>query len=177
MASTFLDECLAILSRTPRVMDTLLRDLGPAWTDATEGPGTWSPWAVVGHLIHAEKTDWIPRLDTILKHGISRPFEPFDREAQFRESAGKQLNDLLDEFAVWREKNLAHLRSLNLCEAELSLRGLHPELGQVTARQLIANWTAHDLAHLVQINRTMARRYRGEVGPWTKYLSVMAPRA
>ena len=168
--STFLDESVAVLTRTPAALDALLRDLPAAWTDATEGPGTWSPYVVIGHLIHAEKADWIPRLHIILEHGTTRAFEPFDREAQFRESAGKSLPALLDEFASLRRDNLSHLRSLTL---DLDLQGAHPEFGPVTIRQLLATWTAHDLGHLVQVSRTMAKRYKSEVGPWSAYLSVM----
>jgi len=151
----------------------MLRDLPEAWTAATEGPGTWSPYVVIGHLIHGEKADWMPRLAIILEHGPSRPFDPFDREAQFRESQGKSLSALLEEFSALRRDNLARLRALDLKPAQLALKGTHPELGPVTVRQLLATWTAHDLAHIVQVNRVMDRRYKQEVGPWVEYLSVM----
>ncbi len=169
----FLEECLAVLTRTPATLDTLLRDLPEAWTDATEGPGTWSPYDVIGHLIHGEKTDWMPRLQTILEHGLSRPFDSFDRDAQFRESQRQPLSGLLDQFSALRHDNLARLRSLNLQPAQLELHGMHPALGPVTLRQLLATWTAHDLAHILQVSRVMARRYKYEVGPWAGYLSVM----
>jgi hypothetical protein len=169
----FLEECVAVLARTPGTLDALLRDLPETWTTATEGPETWSPYDVVGHLIHGEKTDWIPRLKAILEHGQSRPFEPFDREAMFRDSAGKALPALLDEFAVLRRESVAQLWALNLQPAQLSLTGTHPQLGCVTARQLLATWTAHDLGHIVQVSRVMAKRYRQEVGPWAEFLSVM----
>jgi len=169
----FLDECLSILTRTPATLATLLRDLPEAWTSATEGPGSWSPYVVIGHLIHAERTDWIPRLTIILEHGPSRPFDPFDREAQFRESNGKSLSTLLDEFSALRRDNLARLRGLNLQPAQLELKGTHPALGAVTVRQLLATWTAHDLGHILQVTRVMAKRYKQEVGPWAEYLSVM----
>jgi hypothetical protein len=173
MPSPFLHETLSILTRTPATLDALLRDLPEQWTLATEGPGTWSPYDVIGHLIHGEKTDWIPRLGIILEHGASRPFTPFDREAQFRESQGKSLSTLLEEFSALRSDNLVRLRALNLQPAQLELQGTHPELGPVTLRQLLATWTAHDLAHLLQVSRVMAKRYRQEVGPWAAYLSVM----
>ena len=174
MAAPFLDECVAVLTRTPAALDAQLRGLPDAWTAATEGPGTWSPYVVVGHLIHGERADWMPRLSIILEHGTARPFDPFDREAQFRESAGKSLETLLDEFATLRSENLERLRALRLAPAQLDLQGMHPDLGPVTVRQLLATWTAHDLGHLLQVSRTMARRYRDEVGPWARYLSAMA---
>jgi len=173
MTTPFLDECLSILSRTPATLDALLRDLPDVWTTAMEGPGTWSPYTVVGHLIHGEKTDWMPRLAIILEHGPGRPFDPFDREAQFRDSRGKSLTNLLDEFAALRADNLVRLHGLNLQPEQLELIGTHPALGRVTARQLIATWTAHDLGHLLQVSRVMAKRYQQEVGPWAAYLSVM----
>ena len=169
----FLDECLSVLNRTPATLHALLRDLPDSWITATEGTGTWSPYVVVGHLIHCEKADWMPRLAIILEQGPSRPFDPFDREAQFRDSQGKSLSTLLDEFKDLRATNLERLRELNLQPAHLELVGTHPALGTVTARQLLATWTAHDLAHLLQITRVMAKRYKHEVGPWAEYLSVM----
>lgn len=173
MTAKFLAESIAVLKRTPATLDTLLRDLPEAWTSAIEGPNTWSPYIVIGHLNHAERADWIPRLRIILDHGTSRPFDPFDREAQFRESAGKSLSTLLDEFAELRRENLRTLRSLNLTDQQLDLQGTHPAFGPVTARQLLATWTAHDLSHILQITRVMAKRYKQEVGPWAQYLSVM----
>lgn len=173
MANPFLDECVAILERTPATLDALLRGLPDVWTTATDGPGTWSAYAVIGHLIHGEHTDWIPRLAIILEHGPARPFDPFDREAQFRGDPSKPLPALLDEFATLRRENLARLRALDLQTEQLHLIGTHPALGSVTVRQLLATWTAHDLGHILQITRTMARRWNGEVGPWREYLSVM----
>jgi hypothetical protein len=173
MAAPFVEECISVLTRTPAVLDALLRDLPEAWTAADEGPGTWSPYVVTGHLIHAERADWMPRLAIVLEHGTSRAFDTFNREAQFRESAGKSLSALLDEFSVLRRDNLARLVALNLQPEQLGLRGTHPALGTVTVRQLLATWTAHDLGHLLQVNRVMAKRYRQEVGPWAEYLSVM----
>ena len=173
MKDSFLEESLVILSRTPVVLDALLRHLPEGWTEATEGEGTWSPYAVIGHLIHGEVADWMPRLEMILEHGQSRTFAPFDREAQFVGSEKRPLGALLDEFRELRQDGLRRLARLDLQVEHLELKGTHPVFGAVTARQLLATWTAHDLAHLVQINRVMARRYREEVGPWAAYLSVM----
>jgi hypothetical protein len=173
MGSPFVDDCLAVLTRTPAVMNALLRNLPDAWTTATEGAGTWSPYDVVGHLIHAEQSDWMVRLRIILDEGPGRVFDPFDREAQFRDSAGKSLVDLLDQFAALRKDNIERLRAIDLSEAQLAAVGTHPVLGQVTAREILATWTAHDLAHLVQVNRVMAKRYRQDVGPFAAFFSVM----
>lgn len=174
MASIFLAECLPVLERTPATLNALLRDLPEVWTEATEGPNTWSPYAVLGHVIHGEQTDWLPRAKTILDHGPAKPFEPFDREAQFREASPKTLNQLLDQFASLRHANLLEVRAMNLQPEDLNRIGTHPVFGPVSLRQLLATWTAHDLAHLLQISRVMAKRYREEVGPWAQYLSVMA---
>src|SRR5580704_9381705 len=173
MDASFVEECLGVLKRTPATLDTLLRDLPDEWTTATEGPGTWSPYTVIGHLIHGEKVDWMPRLAIILEHGPSRPFDPFDREAQFRDSHGKSMTMLLDEFSALRHDNLASLRSLGLQPDQLEVQGTHPSLGRVTLRQLLATWTAHDLAHVVQVSRVLARRYKSDVGPFAEFLSVM----
>ena len=148
----------------------MLRGLPEAWLDATEGPGTWSPRFVVGHLIHGERVDWMPRLRIILQHGASRPLDLFDRAEQ---DGGRSLAEVLDEFAALREANLTELRSLALAPDQLELQGSHPGLGLVTVRQLIATWTAHDLGHILQISRVMAKRYKEDVGPWAQYLSVM----
>ncbi len=173
MNDKFLEESLAILSRTPVVLDALLRDLPEGWTEATEGPGTWSPYAVMGHLIHGEVADWMPRLEMILEFGPSRTFAPFDREAQFELVARRPLGEMLEEFRALRRDGLGRLLALDLQAEQLALTGTHPAFGAVTVRQLLATWTAHDLSHLVQINRVMAKRYRDEVGPWAAYLSVM----
>lgn len=163
----------AVLERTPSALHAMLSGLPPEWTDATEGPDTWSPYTVVGHLIHGERTDWIPRAQLILAQGADRRFTPYDRFAQFRESEGKALNDLLDEFARLRADNLATLRAWRIDDAKLDLKGEHPALGVVTLRQLLATWVAHDLGHIVQVSRVMARQYRDAIGPWREYLSVM----
>ena len=168
-----LQDTIALLSRTPAALDTLLRDLPEAWTSRNEGENTWSAFDVVGHLIHGERTDWMPRARLIRQFGESRPFEPFDRNAQARESRGKLLRQLLDEFAGLRAQNLVELRGWNLGPRELALRGRHPALGPVTLSQLLATWAAHDLTHLHQISRIMAHQYREAVGPWKAYLGVM----
>lgn len=170
---SFPEESLSLLTRTPATLDALLGGLPEAWATATEGPGTWSPYDVIGHLVHCEKADWRVRLDIILEHGPSRPFDPLDREAQFGESKGKSLTTLLDEFGALRRDNVTYLRSLHIEPAQLELQGTHPALGPVTIRQLLAAWTVHDLTHIVQISRVMARRYKEEVGPWAEYLSVL----
>jgi DinB family protein len=164
---------ISVLSRTPAALDALLRDLPDAWTRATEGPGTWSAFDIVGHLLHGERTDWMPRIRTILESGDTRPFERFDRFAQQRESEGKPLAQLLEEFAAARADNLRQLRELDLQPADLARRGRHPSLGLVTLSNLLATWAAHDLTHLHQISRVMATQYREAVGPWSKFLGVL----
>ncbi|HET7903854.1 MAG TPA: DinB family protein [Candidatus Eisenbacteria bacterium] len=169
-----LDEAAAILSRTPGILRAWLSGLPDAWTTATEGPGTWSAFDVVGHLIHGERTDWLPRAEHLLEHGESLAFPVFDRTAMFDASKGKSLAQLLDTFDALRSANLALLRSKALTEADLDRRGRHPEFGPVTLRQHLATWVAHDLSHLAQIARVMAKRYEKEVGPWTAYLSILS---
>jgi len=168
-----LAEGLAILERTPATLRAMLAGLSPAWTDATEGPETWSPYVIVGHLIHGERADWIPRARIILAQGEHRRFTPYDRFAQFRESQGRSLGELLDELARLRAENLATLAAWRLTDAELALEGEHPEFGAVTLRQLLATWVAHDLGHVAQTARVMAKQYRDAVGPWRAYLPVM----
>lgn len=163
----------AVLERTPGTLKAMLHGLPAAWTDATEGPDTWSPYVVVGHLLHGERTDWIPRAEIILAQGADRTFTPYDRLAQFTESKGKSLETLLDEFAAARAANLATLRGWHLSSAQLALKGIHPAFGEVTLSQLLSCWVAHDLGHVVQVGRVMAKQYRDAVGPWTAYLSVM----
>lgn len=167
---------IPVLERTPAALDALLRGLPDAWTTATEGPDTWSPFQVVGHLVRGERTDWIPRARIILAQGPDRRFPPFDRTAMLREAATTPLAVQLDDFARLRAEGLATLRGWNLGEAELALEGEHPAFGPVTLRQLLATWVAHDLGHLVQVSRTMARQYAEAVGPWQEYLSVVRPR-
>lgn len=164
---------IAVLERTPGTLGAMLAGLPPTWTDATEGPETWSPYVIVGHLIHGERTDWIPRAQIILARGPQRRFTPYDRFAQFRESKGKSLADLLDEFARLRTENLATLAGWRLTEVQLALTGEHPEFGPVTLRQLLATWVAHDLGHIAQTARVMAKQYREAVGPWRAYLPIL----
>lgn len=168
-----LSETLDLLDRTPVVLGALLRGTSASWHAVDEGPDTWSALDVVGHLIHGEETDWVPRARIILEHGESRPFEPFDRFAQLSRFAGWSLEQLLDRFTELRQANLETVRGWRLTEAQLALPGRHPELGSVTLRELLATWAVHDLNHLAQINRVMARRYAGEVGVWRAYLSIL----
>jgi hypothetical protein len=168
-----MDEAIAILTRTPGTLDAMLRGLPDGWIAAHEGHDTWSPFDVIGHLIHGERTDWIPRAKMILEHGEARPFDTFDRFAQFAQSEGRTLASLLDEFAQLRQASLRELAELGLTETDLDRRGQHPAFGVVTLRQLLATWVAHDLDHLVQISRVLARQYSDEVGPWKAYLRVI----
>ena len=171
------DPALAIpvLERTPGVLRALLDGLPSAWTDAREGPERWSPFDVVGHLIHGERTDWMPRAEMILRVGEAEPFPPFDRVAMFRESEGKSLPQLLGLFARLRAESVARLRAMALTPADLERRGRHPEFGPVTLGQHLATWVAHDLSHIRQIVRTMGREYTEAVGPWTLYLPMLRP--
>ena len=168
-----LDHTIALLSRTPAALNALLRDLPEEWTRRNEGDGTFSAFDVVGHLVHGDRTDWIPRARVILEHGETRPFDKFDRLAQVRESQGKSLSQLLDEFTRVRAEKLTELHGLKLTKQDLERRGSHPSLGAVSLSQLLATWAAHDLTHLHQLSRVMARQYREAVGPWTRYLGVM----
>ena len=168
-----LQETMSLLSRTPAALDALLRGLPETWTLRNEGENTWSAFDIVGHLIHGERTDWMPRARMILQFRESRAFEPFDRWAQARESQGKSLEGLLDEFADLRAENLSELRALNLRQEDLELRGRHPALGVVTLSELLATWAIHDLTHVHQISRVMAHQYRDAVGPWSEYLGVL----
>ena len=162
-----------ILERTPATLRAMLSGLGPEWIDENEGLDTWSPFDIVGHLVHGEHTDWIARADIILAQGESRRFLPFDRTAMFRESQGKNLGQLLDEFESIRKSNLEIARKWSLTEEQLDLTGEHPKFGSVTLRQLLSTWVAHDLSHIAQIARVMAKQYRDAVGPWREYLPIM----
>jgi DinB family protein len=176
MASTTefnLAEASAILSRTPAALDVLLRGLPDIWVRGNEGKDTWSAFDIVGHLIVGERTDWMPRARIILENGEARPFDPFDRLAQAKQNQAKSLHQLLDEFAGLRSENLASLQSLHLQPEDWTRRGRHPELGVVTLSQLLATWAVHDLTHLHQLSRVMARQYRDAVGPWSAYLGVL----
>ena len=165
-----LDEAVEILARTPRALAGMLEGISDGWARASSMPGVWSPYDILGHLIHGERTDWVPRARIIIEHGHAEPFEPFDREAMFDASVGKATGELLDDFAVLRAANLEELRVM---EPPLDARGTHPELGRVTMAQLIATWAAHDLAHIAQTAEVMAKRYRETVGPWRAYLPVL----
>jgi hypothetical protein len=169
-----MEEGIAILARTPATLDALLRGLPEGWIAAHEGGETWSPFDVLGHLIHGERTDWVPRARIILEHGEARPFDKFDRFAQFAGSQGRTLASLLDEFAALRQESLRELADLRLTTADLDRHGRHPELGVVTLGQLLATWVAHDLDHVVQISRVLARQYTDEVGPWRAYLRIIS---
>jgi len=151
----------------------MLQGLPPEWITNNEGGQTWSPFDVVGHLIHGERTDWIPRAKIILESGENREFDPFDRYAQFEESKGKKIDELLDLFEIFRLDSIHSLKMMKLLPEDLKKKGKHPEFGRVTLGELLAAWVAHDLDHIVQISRTMSRQYRDEVGPWRVYLSVM----
>jgi hypothetical protein len=168
-----IDQTLAVLARTPATLEAMLRDLPEEWTHANEGPSTWSAFDVVGHLIHGEQTDWLVRTRLILEHGESRTFDKFDREAQFRNSAGKTMPQLLDEFARLRSGNLVALRALDIKPEQFALRGRHPALGTVALSELLATWPVHDMTHVHQIARILAHQYRASVGPWEKYLGVL----
>lgn len=168
-----LAKTIALLARTPGTLDALLRDLAEVVTRRNEGEGTWSAIDVVGHLIDGERTDWMPRTRILLESGESRTFEPFEREGHVRETHGKSLAELLDEFSRLRSENLAALRALNLRPEDLGRRGRHPEFGPVTLSQMLATWAAHDLTHLHQLSRLLAHPYREAVGPWSRYLGVM----
>jgi hypothetical protein len=169
-----LDDAVTLLSRTPATLDALLRGLPDRWTSADEGTGTWSPFDVLGHLIHGEETDWIPRVNIILEHGETRTFDTFDREAQFDSTTPPSLERRLDEFAALRRDNLQRLRALTLTDADLDRTGRHPAFGVVTLRQLLATWVAHDLDHVMQISRVLGRQYADDVGPWRAYLRVIS---
>jgi len=166
-------QAIEVLTRTPRVLRAMLDGLSAPWVQHNYGLETFSPFDVVGHLIHGERTDWMVRLRLILEHGEERPFEPFDRYAMYEASRGKTVTELLGTFESLRGANLEDLRRMNLGFAELDCRGTHPALGRVTARQLLATWVAHDLNHIHQIVKAMAHQYRDEVGPWRDYLSIL----
>lgn len=164
---------IEILKRTPATLNSLLRDLPEPWLVQNEGPETWSPYDVIGHLIHGEETDWIPRAKIILEYGETRAFEPFNRVAMFEESKAKSITELLDTFAQLRAESLGELQAMNLTADLLNKRGRHPELGVVTLRQLLSTWVVHDLGHIRQVVRVMSKQYREAVGPWKAYLSIL----
>jgi hypothetical protein len=168
-----LADAVAVLTRTPATLNALLRDLPDIWVRSNEGADSWNPFDIVGHLVHGERTDWIPRARIILKHGEARPFDPFDRLAQFEGNQGKSPDQLLDDFSRLRSENLTALQELKLQPADLNRRGTHPTLGTVTLSELLATWAAHDLTHLHQLSRVMAYQYRDAVGPWSALLGVL----
>jgi DinB family protein len=168
-----LGEATAVLRRMPTVLNALVRDLPERWLHANEGDGTWSPFDVVGHLVHGERADWMTRVRTILEHAETRTFEPFDRMAQFEASRGHVLVELLDVFRRLRAQNVDELDRLRLTNTELQLSGRHPDFGRVTLRQLLATWVVHDWDHLMQIERVLAFQYRDAVGPWRAYLRIV----
>jgi hypothetical protein len=168
-----LQNSITLLGRTPAALDVLLRNLPEAWTLSNEGENTWSPFDIVGHLIHCERADWMPRVKIILEFGETRAFDPFDRWGHQKHVQGKSLGKLLDEFATARAENLNELRALNLKRDDLARRGLHPSLGVVTLSGLLATWATHDLNHLHQLSRVMAHQYREAVGPWSAYMGVL----
>jgi len=168
-----LADATAVLTRTPATLNALLRGLPNIWVHSNEGKDTWSAFDIVGHLIFGERTDWMPRARIILENGEARPFDPFDRFAQVKESQGKSLEQLLDDFARLRRENLSALQATNLQPEDLKRRGKHPALGVVTLSELLATWAVHDLTHVHQLSRVMAHQYRDEVGPWSAYLGVL----
>jgi hypothetical protein len=168
-----LPHALEVLERTPATFRSLMSGLSKDWVLSDEGPDTFSAFDNLGHLIHGERTDWIPRASIILEQGANRTFQPYDRFAQKVESQGKSVAELLDEFAMLRAENLTIVRGWTLTDRELALEGQHPALGTVTLRQLLSAWVAHDLGHIAQTARVMAKQYRDAVGPWRAYMPVM----
>lgn len=168
-----LSKAIPILERTPAVLNSLLADIPIEWSQSNEGPNTWSPFDVVGHLIHGEKTDWIPRLEIIMGKEPIKKFVPFDRFAQFENSQGKNIKDLLKDFELLRKANVDLLRFKNLSPEDLNRTGVHPELGPVTLGNLLSAWVVHDLGHIAQVSRVMAKQYKNEVGPWPKYMTIL----
>ena len=168
-----LDKAIEILERTPKVLSEMLSGLSEEWTSQNEGENTWSVFDVVGHLIHGEHTDWIPRTKLILSNKEAKTFIPFERFAQFQDSKGKTLTELLSTFKLLRHQNIISLKSFSISDTDLSKTGIHPEFGTVTLKQLLATWVAHDLGHIAQISRVMAKQYKEEAGPWTQYLKIL----
>ncbi|MEQ8523154.1 DinB family protein [Gracilimonas sp.] len=170
-----LEHSIEILQRTPAILNEMLSNLPSEWTSANEGPNIWSPFDVVGHLIHGEKTDWIPRMKIILSSQTDKTFQPFDRFAQFEESKGKSLEQLLEEFKNLRNANIEQLKNQKLGSGDFEKKGFHPDFGEVNLSQLLSSWVVHDLNHIAQISRVMANRYKSEVGPWVNYLGILKP--
>ena len=168
-----LQQAIRILEKTPMVVRTMLSNLDSAWTGANEGGDTWSPNEVIGHLVHGEKTDWMPRLEIMMNNGSMQTFEPYDRFAQAKMSEGKSLEDLLNAFESIRKENLMTLRAKNISEADLMRKAIHPSLGEITLAQMLSAWVVHDQGHIAQISRVLAKNYTEEVGPWTKFLTIL----
>lgn len=166
-------QSVEVLERTPAVLKTLLSNLSDDWTMNNEGPDTFSPFDVVGHLLHGEKTDWTVRTTMILEHGLNKTFEPYDRFAQYEESKGKSLEQLLDEFEHLRRQNVHWLKSLHLTEEDFEKKGMHPSLGEVSLKNLLSTWVVHDLTHIAQITRVMAKQYSEEMGPWKEFFRIL----
>jgi hypothetical protein len=168
-----IEKSCQILDRTPAMLKAVLSNLDDGWVMSNEGPETFSPYDVIGHLIHGEKTDWVPRTKMILEFGNTKTFVPWDRFAQYEESKGKSLEQLLDEFKTLRKDNMTWFKSLKLSEKDLDKKGMHPELGEVTLRNLLATWVVHDLTHIAQITRVMAKQYKEEMGPWPEFFRIL----
>jgi len=167
------DKAMEILRRTPAVLEHLLSGLSQDWYSQNEGEETWSPYDVIGHFIHGEKTDWLERTEIILSNAADKTFIPFDRFAQMGDSNHRSIEDLLEEFSRLRAANLRKLQALEISESDLNKKGIHPELGEVSLQQLLASWVVHDLGHIAQIARVMAKQYKEEVGPWIAYLKIL----
>ncbi len=168
-----LNKSLDMLSRTPDVLTALLKDLPEDWTSANEGGKSWSPFIIVGHLLHGEKTDWLTRTRIILSDAEDKTFEPFDRFAQIKDNEGRKLNDLLEEFGQRRRANLEEIKKLNITEDMLDKTGVHPAFGEVSLGNLLTTWMTHDLNHLYQITRVLAKQFKEESGPWVEFLRIL----
>jgi DinB family protein len=168
-----IEDAILFLARTPAVLNDLLDNLPPSWIYANEGADTWSPYDIVGHLIHGEKTDWIPRMEIILNQDTDKNFRPFDRFAQFRESDGKSLPELLEEFSQVRKTNIEKLSMIAFERNDMQKTGTHPAFGKVNLKELLSSWVVHDLNHIGQVCRVMANQYKVEIGPWVEYMGIL----
>jgi len=168
-----IQEAISLLEKTPVTLQSMLDGLSTQWTNANEGEDSWSAYDVVGHLVHGEQTDWMPRLEKVLAEGPIKTFDPYDRFAQLKASKGKSIEQLLATFALLRKENLKNLRAKNLTEDHLTKPAIHPSLGKIELKQMLSAWVVHDLGHIVQIARVLAKQYKDEIGPWTQYLTVV----
>ncbi len=168
-----LQQAVRLLQKTPMVVRSMLSNLDETWTHSNEGGDSWSPYHVVGHLVHGEKTDWMPRLEIMMAEGPIQTFEPYDRFAQIEMSKGKTLEELLEMFELLRKENLQTLQSKQITETDLSRKAMHPSLGEITLSNMLSAWVVHDQGHIAQISRVLAKNYKEEVGPWTKYLTIL----